>query len=226
MFPPRRPDSYGARIQRLIITADPAAAKDRYEEKLLEAKVICEPTDAGTANLMGLDLPADQANRAMRRINQKAKKLKARGDRRPIDLIRAQLFLDLLTGTHQQEKTTGTDRAQINLHADLSTILGWDENPGEIPGWGPVISDVARKIVADQEDAEWNLPITHHQQLIDLIITRKRPNREQQRIVQALTHRPDPTHPTTPTHPDQEDRGWPLPDGLSNRHDQGDRRQY
>jgi hypothetical protein len=102
----------------LIITADPAAAKDRYEEKLLEAKVICEPTDAGTANLMGLDLPADQANRAMRRINQKAKKLKARGDRRPIDLIRAQLFLDLLTGTHQQEKTTGTDRAQINLNAE------------------------------------------------------------------------------------------------------------
>jgi hypothetical protein len=53
---------------------------------------------------------------------------------------------------------------------------------------------VARKIVADQEDAEWNLPITHHQQLIDLITTRKRPNREQQRIVQALT--PDCGFPT------------------------------
>ncbi|MGH8949378.1 MAG: hypothetical protein ACRDXF_11015, partial [Acidimicrobiia bacterium] len=65
-----------ARIQRLIITVDPAAAKDRYEEKLSERKIVCEPTDAGTADIHGLDHPVDRANLAMCRINRMAKKAK------------------------------------------------------------------------------------------------------------------------------------------------------
>jgi hypothetical protein len=89
-----------AGIQRLIISLDPASAKDRYEKKLTERMVICEPTDAGTANIHGLDLPADQANQAMCRINRLAYKANRKGDRRGIDQIRADIFLDLLTGNH------------------------------------------------------------------------------------------------------------------------------
>jgi Domain of unknown function (DUF222) len=40
-------------IQRLIISVDPASAQDRYGQRLGERRVICEPTDAGTANLSG-----------------------------------------------------------------------------------------------------------------------------------------------------------------------------
>jgi hypothetical protein len=173
---------------------DPAAAKDRYEQKLLEARVICEPTEAGTANLMGLDLPPDEANRAMRHINRKAKRLKAGGDKRPIDLIRAELFLALLNGTHQGKASDGGDRAQVNLNAELTTVLGLDDQPGEIPGWGPVIADIARQIVTDQPDADWNIPITHLQEVIDLVTTRRRPTRAQQRVVQIL--KPDCGFPT------------------------------
>ena len=70
-----------ARIQRLIISIDPASAKERYEEKLKERRVISEMTDAGTANLLGLDLPAADTNSAMRRINRLARTLKAKGDK-------------------------------------------------------------------------------------------------------------------------------------------------
>ena len=134
--------------------------------------MVCEPTDAGTANLHGLDLPADEANQAMRRINRMARKLKAKGDKRPIDLIRAELSLVLLNGRNEQINGSDADRAQVNLHAELTTVLGLDEQPGEIPGFGPVISDVVRKIVANQPQADWNFGITHHDQLLDVITTR------------------------------------------------------
>ena len=98
-----------ARIQRLIISIDPAAAKDRYEERLKERRVIAEMTDAGTANLHGLDLPPADANAAMRRINRLARGLKAKGDKRPIDQIRADILLDLLTGSNQ-DQNQGADR--------------------------------------------------------------------------------------------------------------------
>ncbi|MGH8949465.1 MAG: DUF222 domain-containing protein, partial [Acidimicrobiia bacterium] len=146
-------------IQRLIISIDPASARDRYEEKLGERRVMCEPTDAGTADIHASDLPADRANAAMGRINRLAHTAKRNGDRRCIDLIRADIFLDLLTGSH--EETNGADGAVVDIKADLPTLLGLAETPGEIPGWGPVIADVTRQLDANTPDAEWRFGITH-----------------------------------------------------------------
>jgi len=46
-----------AHLQRLIITIDPAAAQERYEQKLEERRVFSEQAEDGTANLHGLNLP-------------------------------------------------------------------------------------------------------------------------------------------------------------------------
>ena len=46
-----------AHLQRLIITIDPAAAQQRYEEKLEQRRVFSEQGEDGTANLHGLNLP-------------------------------------------------------------------------------------------------------------------------------------------------------------------------
>jgi hypothetical protein len=172
-----------ARIQRLIICIDPAAAKDRYENTLTERRVICEPTDAGTANLHGLDLPADQANQAMCRINRLAHTAKRGGDRRCIDQIRADIYLDLLTGNHQE--TTRSDHGTVDIRVELTTLLGLDDQPGEIPGWGPVISDITRQLVGDADKAEWRVAVEHEGQLVDVITTRRRPSKAQKRIAQT-----------------------------------------
>ena len=42
-----------AHLQRLIITVDPAAARERYEQKLEERRVFSEQAEDGTANLLG-----------------------------------------------------------------------------------------------------------------------------------------------------------------------------
>jgi hypothetical protein len=173
-----------ARIQRLIISIDPAAARDRYERKLTERMVVCEMTDGGTANLHGFDLPAEKTNAAMCRINRLAKKAKRHGDRRGIDQIRADIFLDLLNGNHQ-EHHPGSDRGVVDIRVDLTTLLGMDDQPGEIPGWGPVIADITRQLVSDADKAEWRMAIIHQEQLVDVITTKRRPTKTQKRMVEA-----------------------------------------
>jgi hypothetical protein len=174
-----------ARIQRLIISIDPASAKDRYEKKLTERMVVCESTDAGTASIHATDLPADRANQAMCRINRLAKTAKRKGDRRGIDQIRADIFLDLLCGTHPEQAGSGTDRGTVDIRVDLTTLLGMDDQPGEIPGWGPVIADITRQLVAEADKAEWRMAIEDKNQLVDVITTRRRPTAAQKRMVET-----------------------------------------
>ncbi|MGH8941888.1 MAG: DUF222 domain-containing protein, partial [Acidimicrobiia bacterium] len=174
-----------ARIQRLIISIDPASARDRYEEKLKDRRVLSEMTDAGTANLHGLDLPPSGAHAAMRRINRMARSLKAKGDKRPIDQIRADILLDLLTGRNQ-DQSRGADRGVVDVRVDMTTLAGIDDHPGEIPGFGPVIADVARRIVDEQPDSEWRIVTTDDNgHPVGVVTTRRRPTTSQKRIVET-----------------------------------------
>ena len=58
----------------------------------------------------------------------------------------------------------------------LSTLLGHDDHPGEIPGLGPVPASHARAVVADQRRAEWRYAITDTDgRLLFDGLTRRRP---------------------------------------------------
>ncbi|MBV9143112.1 MAG: HNH endonuclease [Pseudonocardiales bacterium] len=64
----------------------------------------------------------------------------------------------------------------MELRVGLSTLLGHDRHPGEIPGWGPVTAETARTIVAAQRTGEWRYAIVDPEgQLILAGITRHRP---------------------------------------------------
>ncbi len=49
-----------ARIRKLCIEADPEEARERYTAAVDQRKVVAETTDAGTAHLLGMDLPPDR----------------------------------------------------------------------------------------------------------------------------------------------------------------------
>ncbi len=51
-------------------------------------------------------------------------------------------------------------RGGIELQVRLSTLLGSDEAPAELAGWGPVYAALARTIAARLGDAEWRWAIT------------------------------------------------------------------
>ncbi|MDF2729175.1 MAG: endonuclease [Acidimicrobiia bacterium] len=173
-----------AHLGRLIISVDPAAAQERYEQKLEERRVFSEQGEDGTANLHGLNLPPDEANRAMRRINRLARALKAKGDRRRIDQIRADILLDLLTGKGQPNGSC--DKGVVEIRVDLTTLAGIDDDPAEIPGFGPVLADVARQMVDEASDAEWRIiPVDGNGQPVGVVTTKRRPTTSQKRIVES-----------------------------------------
>nr|MBA2323405.1 HNH endonuclease [Pseudonocardiales bacterium] len=68
-------------------------------------------------------------------------------------------------------------RAGVEVRVGLSTLVGLDNRPGEVPGFGPVLADVARGIVAGQHrGAQWRFAVTDDAGYLLLAgATRRRP---------------------------------------------------
>ena len=78
---------------------------------------------------------------------------------------------------HGPAADAGDDqRVGVEIRVALSTLLGHDDHPGEIPGLGPVPASHARAVVARQHRAEWRYAITDDiGRLLFDGVTRRRP---------------------------------------------------
>lgn len=166
------------RLRRLVIEADPAAARKDYDDGVAQRKVARGLNPDGTAYLAGCNLPPDQTAAADERLDALARAAKQAGDDRPIDQIRADIYLALLAGTYSGPGPVDR-RGVIELTCDLPTLLGLADHTAELAGWGPVIADIARQIAAARStpDTVWRYSITHPVTggLIHHGTTRKRP---------------------------------------------------
>ncbi|HEX5346770.1 MAG TPA: DUF222 domain-containing protein [Pseudonocardiaceae bacterium] len=234
-------------IKKLAIAVDPDWARRRYEQALADRKVVGYRNADGSANLSGVNLPVDRVAAASGRIDALAKTVKRAGDLRPIDHIRADLFLGMTDGTYAglddaeiinqllaagrpdgSEDTDGAQRsddgdglrgdggqgvgdpddggcgagdcgtgqgegasaaaaeppvpaaavigAGMELRVRLSTLLGHDQYPAELAGWGPVHAELARDLATTLGGAQWRFAITdEHGQLHHCGITQARP---------------------------------------------------
>jgi len=67
--------------------------------------------------------------------------------------------------------------AGVEVSVGLATLLGRNEHPATIPGLGPVLADVARRIVAGQRGAQWRYTLLNRNgHFVFGGITRRRPN--------------------------------------------------
>ncbi|MGB6162249.1 MAG: DUF222 domain-containing protein [Pseudonocardiaceae bacterium] len=87
-------------IKKMAIAIDPAWAQRRYERAVAERRVVGSRNSDGSANLSGLNLPVDRVAASCGHIDALAKAAKHAGDPRPIDHIRADLFLGMTDGTY------------------------------------------------------------------------------------------------------------------------------
>ncbi|MGH3896779.1 MAG: DUF222 domain-containing protein, partial [Pseudonocardiaceae bacterium] len=95
-------------IKKMAIAIDPEWARRRYEQALADRKVVGYRNPDGSANLSGYNLPLDRVAAASGHIDALAKAVKRAGDARPIDHIRADLFLGMTDGSY-----TGLDDTAI-----------------------------------------------------------------------------------------------------------------
>jgi hypothetical protein len=100
-----------------------------------------------------------------------------------MDQLRADIFLDLLRGTDHTTKARGV----VHMTVDLGTLTGLTEHPGDLNGFTPVISDIARQIAADQSDSEWRYTITDTESGQPIVSgsTKRRPTASQRRQVET-----------------------------------------
>jgi hypothetical protein len=85
-------------------------------------------------------------------------------------------------------------RGVIELQVPLTTLLRLSSQPGELGGWGPVVADLARRIVAGEHDATWRFNVTDDLgEVIHHGITRARPVGEPPAKVAAFVRARDGT---------------------------------
>lgn len=173
-----------ARIRKLCITVEPDDADLQYTKAVDSRRIMTMPSQTGTANFYAMDLPPTLMESANRRIDHIAKTLRRDGEERTMDQLRADVFLDLLNGTSHTTVAKGV----VDIRVDLATLAGLAENPGDLGGFGPVISDIARKTAEQQRDGEWRFLVNdpHDGTPVATGTTKRRPTAHQRRTVEML----------------------------------------
>lgn len=171
-----------ARLQRLCMERSPEDYARRLEAGLKDRRVVVEATGDGTANLMLLSVPAERAMAIRRMIYRLANNARTAGDERTADQRRADVLLDLLTNGGGQ--TAG--RAQVDIVVELETLIGLSDAPAHLPGWGPVVAEIARKTVNEQTTSRWGFIVTDGGRPLETGPVRRRPTAGQKRNVVAV----------------------------------------
>jgi hypothetical protein len=85
------------RLRYYLHKADPGLVSRRYRQAVINREVQAWTSQDGTASIFGKDLPVDRAA-AADYLNRLARAAKAAGDVRTLAQLRADAYLDLLTG--------------------------------------------------------------------------------------------------------------------------------
>ncbi len=168
-------------LRRAVIAADPEAAADRYQKARKERSIDPYPLpDAMTG--WWVTAPAADADAAFDALTARAHTakhaLQTAGEDDPgIDALRVDVLLALTTGTalpgteipaRANSDTTDAAHGAAGLPRcrcggrrsaaviiDLPTLLGLANNPGELPGYGPIPPALARQLAADTDWTRW-----------------------------------------------------------------------
>ena len=143
-----------SRIRRMELAQHPLAAEERHRAAVADRFVDLQPARDGMAWLNAY-LPADQGVAVYTTLTALADAA-APDDPRPIAARRADALVDLVTP--YLDAGVGPDgralpvrqgrRPHLQVTASATTLLGLDEQPGELAGYGPIPASMARAIAA------------------------------------------------------------------------------
>jgi hypothetical protein len=163
--------------KRAALQLDPASAERKHQRSVADRHVRLATADHGTSWLMAL-LPADQAQLLYDRVDAAAR-LAPADDPRTMDQLRADALVNaVLHGIDGDLPTRHGQRPAINVTVALSTLVGHDDQPGWLDGYGPIAAGYARQLAHDPTGT-WRRLVTDpvSGQLLDHGTTRYRPPR-------------------------------------------------
>jgi Domain of unknown function (DUF222) len=156
-----------AAARKAVLAADPASAADRHERARKQRGLfppVCEPDGMASALLR---LPAEDMAAFFTAVDAAARRVKNDhpDDPRTLEQIRADVLADmgwsaLHAGhlgccnpvcehvSHKLGERRGR-AAHVGVTVPISTLLGIDDQPAHLTGYGPITPDVARRLAAD-----------------------------------------------------------------------------
>ena len=141
-------------LSRAVLKVDPEGAARRHEVARKDRRVAHYPESDGMG-VVAATLPAQQAVHAMAVIDAHARAAKQDPqDKRTLEQARADSFYQLVTG-----KSGAYPTAVVSVTVGVDTLLGIDQEPGELQGYGPIAAQTARMLAAG-EDAVWRRLLT------------------------------------------------------------------
>ena len=146
-------------VRRAVHALNPARVEEQRAHAMTERRVCVTAREDGMAELWAL-LPAEGATAVMAAIDCLASVTSAT-DPRSVDQRRADALVDLgVSALHDPllPKAQGM-RPSIQVTVAASTLLGLDEQPGELAGHGPIPASLARRLAAD-ETGTWRRLLT------------------------------------------------------------------
>jgi hypothetical protein len=138
-------------VRHHTIKADADAAARRRAAARKRRDVSCQPCFDGMSKLTA-ELTAEEALAAHKRIDTLARQAKTPGDTRTVGQRRADVLMDLILGD-------GDKRCNVtmNVTVPLTTLIGLNEHPGELSGYGPITAEHARELATN---ATWRRILT------------------------------------------------------------------
>jgi hypothetical protein len=142
-------------VRRAVLSLDPRRAQEQHEDAVARRRVQIFAGEDGMATVWAF-LRADQAQGLFAAVDAHARALLPADpitgeiDERSMDQKRADVLADL--GSLALAAAPGTRQGQrpaVQVTVALSTLLGTDDEPGELDGHGPVPATLARALAAD-----------------------------------------------------------------------------
>ena len=141
---------FSASVRRAVLALDPRDQDTQLEDALAQRRVLFTPQDDGTCELWAL-LGADAAATLKSALDHAADTAKGL-DGRSADQRRADALTDLALNALATPAGGGAGRGvrpAVQVTVALSTLLGLDQQPGELDGHGPIPAALARALAFD-----------------------------------------------------------------------------
>jgi hypothetical protein len=174
------------RVRRAAIRLDPVTAEERHQRALADRTVSYLPGEDGMASL-SVSLGAPEAQLIYTRLTAAATLLPAH-DPRTMDQKRADLLVDAVLSGLPVEGLPALQgrRPAIQVVVSADTLLGLDDQPAQLTGYGPITAQTARRLAAD-ESGTWRRLLTDPDTgaLLDISEHRYRPAQRLRDFVSA-----------------------------------------
>jgi uncharacterized protein DUF222 len=147
------------RTRRIVLRVDPAGARDRAAQAKAARCAGLQSEEDGMAKVYAV-IPVEKAVAIALRVDKIARQSKTPDDPRTMDQRRADVVCDLLLGKPSNV------RVSLQVTVPVSMVMGLDDQPGELAGYGPITADTARALAGD---ATWRRLLTdEHGTLLDV----------------------------------------------------------